>query len=93
MTFRLLRDVLHRRASEDCDKIPVQDCSTLFYTQWSPVLQRVDGAGFSKEGGRGLDVIVAVHHGDDALRDHLRGVADSYSWECSSMKFQRWAVR
>jgi hypothetical protein len=26
--------VLHRRTSEDCDKIPVQDWSTLFYTQW-----------------------------------------------------------
>jgi hypothetical protein len=60
---------------------------------WSPVLQRVDGAGFSKEGGRGLDVIVAVHHGDHALRDHLREDADSYSWECGSMRFQKWAVR
>jgi hypothetical protein len=26
--------VLRRRTSEDCDKIPVQDCSTLFYSQW-----------------------------------------------------------
>ncbi len=29
----LLSDVLHRRTSEDCDKIPVWECSTLFYTQ------------------------------------------------------------
>jgi hypothetical protein len=26
-------DILHRRTPEDCDKIPVQHCSTLFYTQ------------------------------------------------------------
>ncbi len=30
-----LTGVLHRRTSEDCDKIPIQDCSTLFYPQWS----------------------------------------------------------
>jgi hypothetical protein len=29
-----LSDVRHRRTSEDCDKIPVRDCSPIFYTQW-----------------------------------------------------------
>ncbi len=27
---KLFLHILHRRTSEDCDKIPVQDCSTLF---------------------------------------------------------------
>ncbi len=30
-----LSDVLQRRTSGDCDKNSVQDCSTLFYTQWT----------------------------------------------------------
>ncbi len=29
----LWTSALHRRTSEDCDKIPEQDCSTLFYAQ------------------------------------------------------------
>ncbi len=33
-------DVLHRRTSENCVKITVQDCSTLFYTQWVTIYQR-----------------------------------------------------
>ncbi len=32
-------DVLQRRQSEDCDKSTVQDCSTLFYTQWFALVQ------------------------------------------------------
>ncbi len=30
-----LSDVLQRRTSEDCDKIRVEDCSTLYYTQYT----------------------------------------------------------
>ncbi len=34
---RFVSDVLHQSTSEDCDKIPVQDCSTLFYIQWASI--------------------------------------------------------
>ncbi len=49
---RQLSDVpaLHRRTSEDCDKIPIHDCSTLFYTQCEKQIETgLKKTGFKKK--------------------------------------------
>ena len=53
-----------------------------------PVLEGVDRTGLPEEGRGGLDVVVAVHHRDGTVRDHLEG-GHTHRWLILELCFQQ----